>query len=130
MDAATRTYVRDRAGDVCEYCLLPQGATPFATFHVEHIIAKQHRGGDNLSNLALSCHHCNAHKGPNLTGVDPETGQIVPLFNPRRDRWAEHFRRVGALIEGLTPTGRAAVHVHAMNEPDWVELRADFEGKL
>jgi hypothetical protein len=127
MDAATRTLVRERAGNVCEYCSLPQEATPFATFHIEHIIAVQHRGGDDLSNLALSCHHCNAHKGPNLTGIDPDTGQIVPLFNPRRDVWAEHFRRAGAIIEGLTPPGRATVYVLAMNEPEWVDLRVEFE---
>jgi hypothetical protein len=128
MDAATRPLVRERAGNVCEYCLLPQEAIRFAAFHVEHITAKQHRGDDDPSNLALSCHHCNAHKGPNhLTGIDPDTGQIVPLFHPVRDAWPEHFRHVGALIEGLTPTGRATIHVLAMNEPDWVELRADFE---
>ncbi len=128
MDAATRTLVRERAGNVCEYCLLPQEATPFTTFHVEHITAKQHGGTAVPSNLALACHHCNAHKGPNLTGIDPDMGQIVPLFNPRVDVWAEHFRRIGFLILGLTPTGRVTVHVLAMNEPDWVELRTDFEG--
>ena len=127
MDAATRTFVRERAGNICEYCLLPQEATPFTTFHAEHVIAKQHRGTDDLSNLALACHHCNAHKGPNLTGIDQDKAQNVPLFHPRSDTWAEHFGRVGFLIVGLTPTGRATVNVFAMNEPDWVELRADFE---
>lgn len=128
MDAATRGLVRERAGNLCEYCRLPQEATPFTTFHVEHITAKQHHGTNDPSNLALACHHCNAHKGPNLTGIDPETTQIVPLFHPRRDSWAEHFGRAGVLIVGLTPTGRATVDVLAMNEPDWVELRADYEG--
>jgi hypothetical protein len=127
MNAATRALVRERAGDVCEYCRLSQEATPFATFHVEHVIARQHRGADDPSNLALACQHCNARKGPNLTGIDPQTSQVVPLFHPRRDMWAEHVGRAGALILGLTPTGRATVHVLAMNEPDRVELRARFE---
>lgn len=76
MDAATRNLARARAGDRCEYCRLHQSIVPLATFHAEHIIARQHGGTDDASNLALSCHHCNLHKGPNLTGIDPETGRI------------------------------------------------------
>jgi 5-methylcytosine-specific restriction endonuclease McrA len=57
MDAATRREVWSRAGSRCEYCGLPQEADPFLTFHVEHVIAKQHGGRDDLSNLALACHH-------------------------------------------------------------------------
>jgi hypothetical protein len=62
-------------------------------------------------------------------GIDPDRGGIVPLFSPRRDTWAEHLRRAGALIVGLTPTARATIYVLAMNEPDWVELLADFEAQ-
>ncbi len=127
MDANTRHRVRERAMDRCEYCGLPQSAIPLSTFHVEHIRAKQHDGSDDLSNLALSCDHCNRHKGPNLSGVDPETGDIVPLFHPRQDAWPEHFALQGALIIGLTPTGRATVHVLAMNSSRQIETRSDLE---
>src|SRR5438132_9127096 len=61
------------------------------------------------------CVFCNSHKGPNLTGIDPDSGAIVRLFNPRQDRWADHFTLRGAFIIGLTPTGRTTVYVLAMN---------------
>ena len=54
MDADTRTFVRVRAGDRCEYCLIHQEYVEFP-HHVEHIIAKQHGGADSPDNLALAC---------------------------------------------------------------------------
>jgi HNH endonuclease len=127
MDAATRKLVRERAGYRCEYCGLHQSAVPFTTFHVEHIRAEQHGGLDDSWNLALACQHRNLHKGPNLSGVDPQTDQIVPLFNPRQDVHSEHFVVRGDFIVGLTPTGRAMVSVLAMNSTDQVEARTDLE---
>ncbi len=134
MDQATRELVRRRAGDRCEYCLIPQEATPFFTFHVDRIIAKQHVGEtDDPARLALACNRCNAQKGPNLTGVDSETGEIVQLFNPRQDSWADHFTLHGGEVVGNTPTGRATVRLLNMNSPHRVELRdawLDEEGDL
>ena len=90
MDAAVREFVRRRAGDRCEYCHLPQEATPFISFHVEHIIAKQHVGiGHTPEGLAYACDRCNAFKGPNLSSIDPDIGDKVDLFNPRHDEWSE-----------------------------------------
>ncbi len=66
MDSAIRTIVRERAAWRCEYCHLPESATPFVPFHVEHVIAQQHREDNSLDNLALACDRCNAFKGPNL----------------------------------------------------------------
>ncbi len=94
--------------------------------HIEHIVAKQHLGNDDPVNLALACNHCNLHKGPNLSGVDPDSGQIVPLFNPHADTWGEHFTLQGPWIVGLTPVGRATVQVLAMNAPDLIDLRNDL----
>jgi hypothetical protein len=125
MDAATRNLVRRRAGDRCEYCLLPQRYSHRA-HHIEHIVAMQHGGSDDIGNLALACHRCNFCKGPNLTGFDPESGRIVPLFHPRRERWAEHFAWRGARIEGLTATGRTTVLVLAMNDVRRLDLRAEI----
>lgn len=124
MDAATRNLVRTRAGNACEYCRLPQSALPAATFHVEHIIAMQHGGSDEPENLALACLHCNLHKGPNLTGIDPDSGEVVRLFDPRSDAWAEHFARHGEVVVGLSRTGRATVRVLAMNAPVQVQTRS------
>jgi len=98
MDLAARVLVRSRAADRCEYCLLDQSDS-LITHHVEHIVAKQHCGTDDDENFALACHRCNLHKGPNLTGVDPLTTQVVSLFHPRRDRWSDHFKATGTLIE-------------------------------
>jgi hypothetical protein len=125
MDAATRQLVRDRAGNRCEYCNLPQEALPLVTFHVEHIIAKQHGGPDHPDNLAFSCHHCNLHKGPNLTGIDPDTGNVVPLYHPRRETWSNHFAMRGVAIVGLTPVGRATVRTLAMNAQSQLDARSD-----
>lgn len=124
MDAATRELVRRRAGQQCEYCRLPQAAVSFAPFHVEHVVARQHGGGDDPTNLALACNRCNLHKGPNLTAIDPEKGAVVPLFDPRRQSWEEHFRLEGGEIIGLTPTGRATVRLLNMNAKHRVQLRA------
>jgi hypothetical protein len=95
MDAAKREFVRHRANGRCEYCGLPQHAAPYFKFHIEHIQARQHQGGDDPSNLALACPDCNFKKGPNLATISPDSGQMVELFNPRRHRWADHFAKGG-----------------------------------
>ena len=95
MDSATRDIVRRRAHNRCEYCLLPQLHSALA-HHVEHIVARQHGGADEVDNLALACHRCNLCKGPNLTSIDSVSREVVPLFHPRRDAWEAHFRMRGA----------------------------------
>jgi HNH endonuclease len=126
MDEQLRVQVRQRAADCCEYCGLPQSALPFARFQVDHIIAEQHNGPTELFNLALCCSRCNLSKGPNLSGIDSETGAIVTLFNPRTDNWHDHFENHGVFIVGRTPAGRATVHVLNMNEDRRVKLRASL----
>ncbi len=123
MDTATRALVRSRASERCEYCHMPEQATPLIPFHVEHIIAQQHVSDDSVDNLALACDRCNAFKGPNLSSIDPTTGEVAELFHPRIDHWNEHVTSVGGQIVGLTPRGRATVHLLVMNAPRRVELR-------
>jgi hypothetical protein len=125
MDAASRKFVCDRAEDRCEYCKLPQSAVD-ATFHVDHVVALQHvdKPTDDPNGLALACDRCNFCKGTNLTSVDPVSGSIVLLFNPREDSWDDHFTMWSAEINGLTPTGRATVRLLQMNAKHRVELRA------
>jgi hypothetical protein len=124
MSPALRQLVRDRAGNRCEYCRIRQVADPLFAFHVEHIIARQHGGPTVESNLALSCHHCNLHKGPNLTAIDPDTRAVVSLFHPRQQTWEQHFVLQGPLVVGLTATGRATVRLMSMNDLQRVRLRA------
>jgi len=123
MDRITRQRVRQRAGDRCEYCRLAQAQAPFPRFHIEHIRPRKHGGDDDFENLCLACNHCNLHKASNLTGVDPLTNAVTPLFHPRQDDWHEHFVIRAALIAGRTPVGRTTVRVLAMNDPERVELR-------
>ena len=85
MDARTRQLVRRRAGDRCGYCHIPQEADSYFTFHVEHIVANQHGGSDDPANLALACHCCNGFTSPNLSGIDPATEEVTPLYHPRQD---------------------------------------------
>src|SRR5689334_13051209 len=122
MDPATREFLIQRAKNRCEYCHFPAqllGTGPT----IDHIRARQHHGDDSTGNLAVACPRCNAYKGPNLAGVDPETNRSVMLFNPRRHPWNKHFARDGAFIVGLTPAGRATIDVLRMNEPEAVAQR-------
>ena len=126
MDAETKSRVRDRAGNRCEYCRIHQQHY-IITFHVEHIVAQQHYRGNDESNLALACHFCNRHKGPNLTGIDSITGELTRLFNPRTDTWSQHFQIQAGRIIGLTLVDRTTVYVLNMNRPDRVRVRLELE---
>ena len=113
--------VRSRASGRCEYCHIPEAAFR-RPFHIEHVVAKQHGGRAQFDNLALACWACNLKKGPNLAGIDPETGEVTTLFNPRKHQWKDHFvvvrsnvTQVGIEIKGRTPIGRTTVCVLDMN---------------
>src|SRR5262249_51453061 len=120
--------VRRRARYRCEYCRIPQSALRFR-HQVDHIIAEQHEGGDEFSNLALACSHCNLHKGPNIAGRDPVTRELTRLYDPRRDRWRDLFAWQGAILIGLTAMGRTTVQVLAMNDPVVVATREVLIGE-
>ena len=123
MSAALRRIVRERAGDRCEYCRLPQAGSVLS-FHIEHIVPRQHGGATSEGNLALACPHCNLRKGPNLTGIDPESGEVCRLFHPRHDLWREHFRSEGARIAGITAMGRTTEGVLDFNDDEQLRLRS------
>jgi hypothetical protein len=122
MDATIRQLVRQRADSRCEYCRVPQHSVDL-TFHVEHIIARQHGGGDDPANLCLACNRCNLAKGPNLSSIDPISRQVVRLFHPRQDIWRDHFELMGGRIAGSTPEGRATGQLLQMNSGRRRELR-------
>jgi hypothetical protein len=122
MDDQTRQIVRHRAQYRCEYCHLPQAGHD-ERFSVDHIRPTKHGGNDALSNLALSCLRCNLYKGSNLTGIDPQDGTVVPLFDPRRDNWLQHFHWNGPFITSETSTGRTTIQVMGMNSSARVQLR-------
>lgn len=122
MDAALRRLVWQRANGHCEYCRMRQEFDEL-TFQIEHIIPKKHRGPDTAENLAIACFACNNHKGTNLSGLDPQTGELTRLFHPRSDQWEEHFQWNGGWLVGRTAIGRATIDVLEINLPHRVELR-------
>jgi len=65
----------------------------------------------------LACVSFSLRKWAQQTATDPDSGEEVLLFNPRRQAWSEHFRWDGERIVPLTPTGRATVAALAMNRP-------------
>ncbi len=111
-----------RAGGTCEYCSMPQVFYD-APHQIDHIIALKHGGETVLGNLALSCFHCNTHKGQNIAGLDQESGEVVRLFHPRQDRWSLHFHWNGAFIEALSAVGRVTINVLEINAADYVAVR-------
>lgn len=122
ISVALRGIVRERAGSLCEYCLLPESETYFP-FEPDHIIALKHDGLTEAANLANSCFECNRLKGTDVASVDPESGSIVRLFHPRRDRWSDHFELREGLIVPKTDVGRVTEHLLQLNRPKVLSIR-------
>ncbi len=120
--AELRRLVQRRAGSRCEYCLLPEEAS-FLPHEIDHIVALKHGGETIEANLAWACPTCNIQKGTDLASIDPETGDVVRLFNPRTDEWNVHFRREGEYIMPLTPEGRVTEFLLKFNREDRVDTR-------
>lgn len=124
ISACIRRQVQGRAKGFCEYCRAPDN---FATssFHCEHIIPQKTGGTNSLDNLAWACPRCNNHKHAKTHAQDPQTGQRVPLFNPRLKNWNRHFMWSEdlLLILGRTRTGRATAEALNMNLPQRINLR-------
>jgi hypothetical protein len=122
---ALRRLVRERAALRCEYCLLSE-EDAFFTFEPDHIIAVKHGGATDASNLALACFDCNRFKGSDIASLDPETGILTPLFNPRSDPWTAHFQIHDGMIAPVTPIGRVTVAILRINLPERVEVRREL----
>ena len=108
--------VSARAGMRCEYCYAPQ-ILMGQSFHIDHIIPRSAGGKTIVENLCLACSHCNLAKANRTKAVDPHTGKRVLLFNPRANKWEEHFRwspNWQKLI-GRTSIGRASIATLDMN---------------
>jgi hypothetical protein len=85
---------------------------------VDHILSRKHGGATESSNLALSCARCNRAKGTDIASVHPESEEVVRLFNPRRDRWDDHFKLDGARIVGLTLIGQVTISLLQFNQDE------------
>lgn len=104
----TKRTVRERAKYLCEYCHSSERLSA-SRFTIDHIKPRSLGGTDDLENLALACRRCNERRYNFVASIDPESQETVPIFNPRLQKWDEHFVWVdqGVLIEGITPIGRA-----------------------
>ena len=123
---ALRREVFQRVEGRCEYCRLHQDFSIY-THEVDHVVARKHGGKTVLENLALSCLPCNRYKGSDLTSIDPQTGEITRLFDPRSDVWSEHFILENGRIIGLSAIGRTTVFLLNFNVPTAVRNRQLFE---
>lgn len=115
--AELRRLVSQRAGDVCEYCLIG-GEDSFFNHQIEHIISLKHGGESESDNLALACVFCNSNKGSDIASLAQNSQDLVRLYNPRTDRWSEHFQIDGSTIKPLSDIGEATVRILKMNSDE------------
>lgn len=116
--------VHERADYTCEYCQTSQRVTGQA-MHLDHIDPD---GGDDLGNLCLCCANCNQSKLRVTSAIDPETDEIVPLFNPGTQVWTDHFEWMpnGLVLRGITPTGRATIERLKINRDRMIRARINW----
>lgn len=70
--------------------------------------------------MALACVFCNRYKGSDIASLIPETDELIRFYNPRINRWQEHFRLNGIIIEPLTEIGEATIRILQMNHEDQI----------
>ena len=118
----SRALVRRRAALRCEYCGIHEDDC-FFSHEPDHVIAEKHGGITEAHNLALSCFECNRFKGTDIGSIDPETGILTPLFNPRRQIWEDHFRLEGGRIVPLSAEARVTERLLHLNAPSRIVER-------
>jgi HNH endonuclease len=125
ISAQLRQQIIAAADYRCEYCKSSSRLTG-TPLVMEHIFPRSLGGTDDQENLAASCYRCNEFKGAKTHAIDPDTDQLVELFNPRIQVWTEHFvwENNGTLVTGLTNIGRATVIALRLNNETIVEARA------
>ncbi|MGH2369400.1 MAG: HNH endonuclease [Chloroflexota bacterium] len=113
-----------QAGDRCGYCRSSQRIMGVRLI-LDHLTPLGRGGVDDEENLWPSCQPCNGFKQARTEVRDLVSGDVVPLFNPRRQQWNEHFAWVdgGRRIDGRTAIGRATVAALRLNREELVEAR-------
>lgn len=108
--------VAERAHHRCEYCRAPESIFN-VLLEVEHITPIAAGGTNDEANLALACRSCNSFKSSRGGYLDPESGQEERFYNPRQDRWEEHFslESQSSEIIALTAIGRVTTLGLKMN---------------
>jgi HNH endonuclease len=122
---AIRQLVVARADHRCEYCRVPEYLSCFE-YHIEHIIGIQHGGTNEHDNLAYCCSSCNWKKGPNISTILEMGGDLIPLFNPRKQNWFDHFETQRGVISTKTIVGQATAKLLEFNKPEKIEERFEM----
>ncbi len=114
--AQLRRFVIQRAGRLCEYCLIHEDDTYWGC-QIDHIISEKHGGETKADNLAHACSFCNRNKGSDVASITLD-GQFIRFFNPRIDKWSAHFRLDGITITPLTNIGEVTARILGFNQID------------
>ena len=123
---ALRELVIQRAGGQCEYCQTQQLIV--IDMVIDHIIPEAVGGTTPEDNLCFCCSGCNSFKQAFQFGIDAETGETVPLYNPRAQDWRDHLEwsEDGTRIVGKSKTGRATIVRLKMNREIAVAARREW----
>jgi len=124
--AELRRRVATRADALCEYCLIAEEDT-FYGCEVDHIISEKHGGPTQADNLSHACVFCNQAKGSDVGSIHWESGQFVRFFNPRTDRWADHFVLAGSRVEGVTAIGAVTARILGFNSGERIQERQTLQ---
>ena len=125
VNAEIRSVVAKRADHLCEYCLIAEEDTFFGC-HIDHIISIKHHGETKVDNLAYACAFCNRFKGSDIASLSSQTGGLVRFFNPRTDRWSDHFQLHGLSIEPRTEIGEVTLRILRFNADERVLERQEL----
>jgi hypothetical protein len=119
-----RVKVRSRAEKCCEYCKSKDKYSPHS-FTIDHIVPTSFNGTGELNNLAYACFLCNRLKSNKFKVYDRPTNNWIPLFNPRKNSWDEHFvwDSNATHIIGITPVGRCTIKELKLNREKLIEYR-------
>jgi hypothetical protein len=112
-----RRLVATRADYLCEYCLIAEEDTYFGC-EVDHIMSVKHGGVTEAENLAYACAFCNRYKGSDIASISHQTGSLVRLYNPRIDRWADHFALDGVYIKAVSEIGEVTARILRFNDSE------------
>ena len=127
LSESLRQRVRQRAENRCEYCLSHQDYV-MGRLQVDHIQPIIKEGSNSEDNLCLACELCNQYKWTQTEGIDPQTGKQISLFNPRQQKWSDHFawNEEGTFILDITAYGRSTVDALKLNNPLAIKVRQNW----
>jgi hypothetical protein len=121
----TRIHVAARADHLCEYCLIAEDDTFFGC-EIDHILSVKHGGSSESDNLAYAYAFCNRYKGTDIASVAQTTTLLARIFNPRIDKWSDHFRLENFRIEPVTDIGEVTARLLRLNDHERILERQEL----